>query len=313
MAETKPLDSPQHKPFDSAQGKYLEPFIRYLRFERNLSENSQSAYQSDLKAYLAYLDSRRLDVLKADHTHIADHLRKRRDEGLKTTSLYRELESIRNFHKYLFSEDFSKTDPGAKTISPRLAQRLPSVLSTRDVERLLSSIPSRREADIRFKAMLEELYATGRRVSELVNLNLSQVDLESGFIKVIGKGKKERIVPVGKTARSAVRKYLAARTAKFTGKSHDSQALFLSKFGKKISRNEFWRRLKVHAKKAGLSPSISPHVLRHTFASHLLEGGADLRSIQELLGHSSLSTTQIYTHIDTRRMKEMHRKYHPHG
>ena len=305
MAEIKSPDSPQHK--------YLEPFIRYLRFERNLSENSQSAYHSDLKAYLSYLDSRRLDVLKADHTHIADYLRKRRDEGLKTTSIYRELESIRNFHKYLFSEELSKADPGTKTSAPRLAHKLPSVLSTRDVERLLNSVPSRKEQDIRFKAMLELLYATGMRITELVSLNLSQVDLESGFIKVIGKGKKERIVPVGETARVALRKYLAARALKFSGKTHDAQGLFLSKFGKKISRNEFWRRLKIHAKKAGLSQSISPHVLRHSFASHLLEGGADLRSVQELLGHSSLSTTQIYTHIDTRRMKEMHRKFHPRG
>ena len=254
-----------------------------------------------------------MEPVKADHTHIADYLRKRRDEGLKTSSLYRELESIRNFHKFLFAEDYSKADPGAKTISPRLAQRLPSVLSARDVDRLLSSITSRLEPGIRFKAMLEVLYATGMRVSELINLNISQVDLESGFVKVIGKGKRERIVPLGEAARVAVRKYLAARASKFSRRSHDPQGLFLSKFGRKISRGEFWRRLKVQAKKAGLPQSISPHVLRHSFASHLLEGGADLRSVQELLGHSSLSTTQIYTHIDTRRMKEMHRKYHPRG
>jgi integrase/recombinase XerD len=284
-----------------------------MRFERNLSLNSLKAYRSDLKTYLDYLYSRRLDPLAIEHFQITDYLRARREKGLKTSSICRELESVRQFHKFLFSENISKIDSGTKTVSPRLVHRLPGVLSVSDVERLLSSIPSQRETEIRFKAMLETLYATGMRVSELVNLNLSQMDLDSGFVRVIGKGRRERIVLLGSAARSAVRKYLAARSRKFEGRSHDMQGLFLTKLGRKMTRGEFWRQLKVCAGRAGLSQSISPHMLRHSFASHLLAGGADLRSIQELLGHSSLATTQIYTHIDTRQMKEMHRRYHPRG
>lgn len=291
----------------------LDSFIRYLRFERNLSENSQAAYQSDLKSYLAHLNKKKLDVQKVSHLDIVSYLRSRKDQGLKTSSLCRILESIRMFHRYLFQEDISKSDPGTKTVSPRLIPRLPSALSVRDVERLLSALPAKREVEIRFRAMLELLYASGMRVSELVTLRLDQLDLESGFVKVIGKGKKERIVPLGSSARISIERYLLSRSQKFSGKPHDHGTLFLTKFGRKMTRNEFWRQLKNNARNAGLTRHVSPHKFRHSFATHLLEGGADLRSLQELLGHSSLSTTQIYTHVETRMMKEMHRRFHPRG
>ncbi|OGR54723.1 MAG: hypothetical protein A2034_01920 [Elusimicrobia bacterium GWA2_38_7] len=158
--------------------------------------------------------------------------------------------------------------------------------------------------------MLELLYAAGLRVSELVGLKLNQVALDSGFVRVIGKGKKERIVPLGNAAKSAVRRYLEIREKKFKGQEIEKDALFVTKYGKRMSRNEFWRQLKNFSKKTGLS-QISPHTIRHSFATHLLEGGADLRSVQELLGHSSLATTQIYTHLETRLLKESHKKFHP--
>lgn len=298
----------------------LSSFLKYLQFERNLSKNSREAYHSDLKSYLSYLNLNRISILKVTHQDITGYLWSRKEGGIKTSTLYRELESIKMFHKFLFSENYTKNDPGTKTISPRLIHKLPAVLTVREIEKLLASILTNKEVGIRFKAMVELLYATGMRVSELVNLKMSQIDLESGFVRVIGKGQKERIVPLGSSARIEIRNYLAVRSEKFQTnissrqkKRFDSEGLFLTKFGKKMSRNEFWRQLKNLAKKSGITKLISPHIFRHSFATHLLEGGADLRSVQELLGHSSLSTTQIYTHIETKQMKEMHRKYHPRG
>ena len=248
-----------------------------------------------------------------EHQDITEYLRSRRDRGLQTSTLYRELESLRAFHRYLFAEGFSPRDSAAKTASPKLNRRLPSSLSVGQVQRLLASLPEKNERDVRYKAMLELLYATGMRVSEIVNLGLHQLDLDSGFVRVLGKGKKERIVPLGSSAKAAVQKYLALRSRKFAGRLRETQAVFLSKFGKRLGRNEFWRQVKALAKKSGLQSSVYPHLFRHSFASHLLQGGADLRSVQELLGHASLTTTQIYTHLDTRQIKESHRRFHPRG
>lgn len=293
--------------------EFLDSFLKYIRFERNLSPNTQAAYRNDLKSYTGHLESQNLDVLEVEHRDITDYLRARRDQGIKTRSLVRELESIRMLHRYLFAEGFASKDSAAKAISPKPIHRLPNALTVRDVERLLNAIPQRKEFQIRFKAMLEVLYATGIRVSELVNLAIHQVDLDSGFVRVVGKGNRERIVPLGRAAKAAVLKYLEMRSEKFRDRLHDSQSLFLTKFGKPMTRNEFWRQLKVLAKSAGLGSSVHPHLLRHSFATHLLEGGADLRSVQELLGHASLTTTQIYTHLDSRHIKDTHRRFHPRG
>ncbi len=254
-----------------------------------------------------------MDPLKVEHSQITEYLRSRRDIGLKTSTLYRELESIRAFHRYLFAEGLSSKDSAAKASSPKLIHALPQTLSVGQVERLLASIPDKKSNQVRFKAMLELLYATGMRVSELVNLEPHQLDLDSGFARVMGKGKKERIVPLGKSAKAAVRNYLALRSKKFKDRPHDARAIFLSNLGKRLGRGLFWRELKAFAKAAGLKSSVYPHLFRHSFASHLLQGGADLRSVQELLGHASLTTTQIYTHLDTRQIKESHRRFHPRG
>ncbi len=298
---------------DSKSDEWLGSFIKHLQFERKLSPNTQSAYASDLKQYLTYLAKKRLKADKVNHHDISDYLWTRKETGMKTSTLARELESIRMFHKYLFAENLTSADPGSKTVSPRLLSKLPSVLSARDIERLLAAIPLNREPGLRFRAMCETLYATGMRVSELVGLKMDQLDLDSCFVRVIGKGNKERIVPIGQSAKAYLRQYLAARARKFEKRPHDKETVFLSKFGRKMTRNEFWRVLRNYSRAARIKGHISPHVLRHSFASHLLEGGADLRSVQELLGHSSLTTTQIYTHIETKRLKETHRKFHPRG
>lgn len=293
--------------------EFLDSFSKHLQLERKLSPNTQKAYASDLKQYLTHLHKAGILPGKATHHDITDYLMERKSAGVKVSTVCRELESIRMFHKFLFAEELAEQDPGSKTMSPRMMPRLPSVLSQRDIERLLSAIDLKHEQGIRFRAMCELLYATGVRVSELVGMQMDQLDLESGFVRVIGKGRKERIVPIGQTAKAYLSKYLQARAEKFKKRPHEANVLFLSKFGKALSRNEFWRQLKIYAKEAGIKAPISPHVLRHSFASHLLEGGADLRSLQELLGHSSLTTTQIYTHIETKRLKETHRKFHPRG
>jgi integrase/recombinase XerD len=309
--EEKPAFS-DPAPLDPASAGLLDSFLKYLQFERHLSAHTQAAYASDLRFYLVWLRQRKIAVPKATHHDISDYLWARKQQKLKVSTLCRELESIRMFHRYLFAESHSEADPGSKTQSPRLQHRLPSVLSIREVDRLLAAIPMKTEVGVRFKAMLELLYATGMRVSELVGLKRSQLDLESGFARVVGKGRKERIVPLGSAASVAVRRYLDAKAKKFKDRAPDREALFVTKFGKPMTRNEFWRQLKNFCRQAGVKP-ISPHTIRHSFASHLLEGGADLRTLQELLGHSSLSTTQIYTHVEGKRIKDAHKKFHPRG
>lgn len=291
----------------------LDSFLRYLQFERHFSENSIRAYAADLKNYLSYLEKQKPSLSEISPQEIIEYLWQAREQGWQISTVCRHLEAIKLFHKFLFLEGHSKTDPGTKLTSPKMIRKVPRFLTVREVEKLLAAIPREKELGIRFKAMLELLYATGLRVSELVNLKMSQLDLDASFVRVVGKGKKERIVPLGQAARSALRKYLAVRMEKFKKRNFDHETVFLSKMGKKISRVEFWRQLKNFAKVAGISKPISPHTLRHSFASHLLAGGADLRVVQELLGHSSLATTQIYTHIETRHLKEMHKRFHPRG
>lgn len=293
--------------------KLLDSFLKYLQFERHFSENSIRAYSADLKNYLSCLEKQKRSLSEIAHQEILDYLWQAREQGLQTATVCRRLEAIKLFHKFLFLEGHSKTDPGTKLTSPRIVRKLPQFLTPREVEKLLAAVPTEKELGIRFKAMLELLYASGMRVSELVNLKMNQLDLDASFVRVVGKGKKERIVPLGQAARSALRKYLAVRLEKFKKRKFEQETVFLSKMGKKMSRIEFWRQLKNFAQRAGISKSISPHTLRHSFASHLLAGGADLRVVQELLGHSSLSTTQIYTHLETRHLKEMHKKFHPRG
>lgn len=291
--------------------KYLKLFLDYIQFQKNLALNTQLAYSYDLQKYLSYIQKKQNNVTEVTHRDITEYLFFRKEMKDSVSTICRELESIRMFHKFLFSEGLISQDPGQKTVSPKLLKRLPFVLNIDEIRKMLAVISQKGELGIRQKAMLELMYATGMRVSELVQLKISQIDLESCFIRVMGKGRKQRIVPFGSSALAALQKYIEVRTKKFKNRSVDHDLFFLSKFGKGMTRNEFWRQLKQIARSAGIEKNIFPHMLRHSFASHLLEGGADLRSLQELLGHSSLSTTQIYTHVETRRLKQSHRKYHP--
>lgn len=288
---------------------FLKDFILFLTAEKGLSKNTVLSYSSDLKHYFTYLNKNNINLEAVEHNNLSDFFWQQKLEGLKPRSLYRLMETIRQFHKFLFAENKLKNDPSVNLTAPRLPLNLPHLLTINEVENLLLSIPGKKEYDIRNRAMIELLYATGLRVSELVNLDINNIDINSGYLRVIGKGNKERIVPINDKACQYIKNYLHIRNKKFS----QSEGLFLNRSGSKISRIEFWRQLKSYALKAGINKIIYPHALRHSFATHILNGGADLRFVQEMLGHSSISTTQIYTHVDNEKLKELHKKYHPRG
>ncbi|MCX5778321.1 MAG: site-specific tyrosine recombinase XerD [Elusimicrobia bacterium] len=267
------------------------------------------AYRSDLKHYFAWLAAEKKDCAAILHQDLTDFLWKQKLSGLQPRSLYRMMETLKQYHRFLAAEKILSGDPTEHLIPPRIPAKLPGMLSIDEVDRLLSVIDGTAERDLRNRAMMELLYATGLRVSELVTLELNNLDMKLGYVRVIGKGNKERIVPVGKKALLQVQQYLELRLHKYPQET----GLFLSRLGKKMSRVAFWQQLKGYARTAKITKNMTPHVLRHSFATHLLAGGADLRFVQEMLGHSSIVTTQIYTHVDKDRLKEIHKKFHPRG
>ncbi|MBI4395547.1 MAG: site-specific tyrosine recombinase XerD [Elusimicrobia bacterium] len=289
---------------------YLEDFLTHLRVEKGLSRNTLQAYHSDLKFYLAYLEERKLDLLRVGHSHISDFLWHRRSQSLKSSSLYRSAESLKQFYRYLLREEIIPADPTQKMAAPKIMHRLPRFLTVEEITRLLNHPADARKTSARFKAMLELMYAAGLRVSELVGLEERQLDLDLGFVRVFGKGGKERMVPVNGRALGAVKNYLAQKRK---ASPVSTKWLFTNVRGKPISRVAFWYQLKKWAAAAGIFKPISPHVIRHSFATHLLGGGADLRSLQEMLGHADISTTQIYTHVDREQLKRAHKRFHPRG
>lgn len=289
--------------------KILDDFISYITIEKGLSKNTALAYKSDLNKFLAFAKAKNIQIEDFQHHDITDFLWEIKTEGLKPRSIYRMMESIRQFYKFLNSEDFVKTNPTMYLAAPKIPEILPGLLSFDEVTTLLNSVNSQDEMSVRNRAMLELLYATGLRVSELINLKFSNINLEEGFLKVLGKGSKERIIPFGNKAKEFIQIYIRKRKPR----SDEEDSIFISRLGRKISRVEFWRQLKNIAKKAGISKNITPHTLRHSFASHLLSGGADIRFVQEMLGHSSISTTQIYTHLDNNKLRQQHKKFHPRG
>jgi len=293
-----------------AEKKLIEDFLKYLSIEKNLSKNTVLSYGSDLKLFSKYLEKHKIKITEVTHDQIIDYIMQRKFDKecpLKERSIFRLIESLRQFYKFLVMEEEIKIDPTINIRLPKIPVRLPHILSVDEIAKLLNSIPENNERGLRYKAMFELLYATGLRVSELVNLKLEDIDLDVGYLRVVGKGEKERIVPIGKRAIYLVKKYLEFRLKKYP----TARALFVSKLNRKLSRIEFWEQLKKYARNAGILKPISPHTIRHAFATHLLAGGADLRTLQEMLGHSSISTTQIYTHVDREHLKEIHKKYHP--
>jgi integrase/recombinase XerD len=298
------------RPSNPAGRPELLDFLTHLRVERGLAVNTLLSYGADLRSYLSHLDRRGIALSGVRPSDVSEFLWFRRDGGLKSSSLYRLSEAVKQFHRFLRREGGLASDPTEKTATPRMGERLPHVLSVRDVTRLLSHPGDGSLRDVRFKTMLELLYAAGLRVSELVSLEVPQVDLDEGFVRVFGKGGKERLVPLNGRAVAAVRSYLRLRREKGAAAA---KVLFAGPRGKPLSRVAFWGKLKKWARAAGVFVPLSPHTFRHSFATHLLEGGADLRSVQEMLGHADISTTQIYTHVDRRHLREAHRKFHPRG
>ncbi len=285
----------------------LQEFLDHLRVERKLAKNTVLAYGADLRPYLAYLEGKGVPVGEVGPGALSDFLWVRRTV-LKSSSLYRLSESLRQFHRFLKIEGHSKADPTGQLSTPKTSERLPKVLSVEEVSRLLAHTPKPTEHTLRFKAMLELLYAAGMRVSELVGLPVGGIDLEVAYVRIFGKGGKERVVPINRRAIHAVRLYRES----LKNPSQDGP-LFVGRAGRPLTRTAFWYELKKWARDAGVRKPLSPHVLRHSFATHLLKGGADLRVVQEMLGHADISTTQIYTHLDREAIKKAHRQFHPRG
>ncbi|MCB5313023.1 site-specific tyrosine recombinase XerD [Yersinia intermedia] len=289
----------------------IEQFLDALWLERNLAENTLASYRLDLHALTGWLEHHGSDLLRAGSQDLQSFLAERIEGGYKATSSARLLSAMRRLFQYLYREKLREDDPTALLSSPKLPQRLPKDLSEAQVDRLLNSPNVDIPLELRDKAMLEVLYATGLRVSELVGLTISDVSLRQGVVRVIGKGNKERLVPLGEEAVYWIENYMEyGRPWLINGQSLD--VLFPSNRSQQMTRQTFWHRIKHYAILAGIdSERLSPHVLRHAFATHLLNHGADLRVVQMLLGHSDLSTTQIYTHVATERLKQLHQQHHP--
>lgn len=291
--------------------EFIEDFLNYLSVERGLALNTLSAYRMDLNLFIAFLEENKIDALaKATKNEVINFMFYQKNKGLSPNSISRRLTAIKVFYRFLVRERILKTDPTSLIDSPRLWKKIPETLSINEIESLLSQPDNKDARGIRDRAVLEVLYATGMRVSEVVNLKMDSINQDVGFVRCIGKGSKERIIPLGKKAISCVHKYLEVRGSRFL-KKKQSDYLFLSRLGKKISRQSFWKLVKKYADKAQIKKPLKPHILRHTFATHLLERGADLRSVQEMLGHSNISTTQIYTHVNKDRLKTIHKMFHP--
>ncbi|WP_080874316.1 site-specific tyrosine recombinase XerD [Oceanobacillus timonensis] len=289
----------------------LEDFFHFLRVERGLSDNTINSYQRDLTAYEKHLTkigyNEWNDITRND---IMRFLYELKDNGKSTATISRHISSIRSFHQFLIRERIAETDPSLHIETPKKDRKLPDILSQEEVDNLLN-IPAETPLALRNKAMLELLYATGLRVSEMINLKLEDLHLTMGFVQCMGKGSKERIVPLGDTANHVLEKYVETARKEMVKKNKQENVLFLNQHGRPLSRQGFWKILKGLTMEAGIHKTITPHTLRHSFATHLLENGADLRIVQEMLGHADISTTQIYTHVTKARLKDIYQSYHP--
>jgi integrase/recombinase XerD len=291
--------------------QYLDLFLSYLVVEKGLSDNTLEAYNRDVDRYISFLARQKIaEPARVRPLDIASFLAWLKEIGLAPRSRARALSCVRMFHRFLEIENHCDGNPASLIDAPRTVAKLPVVLSFRDVERLLSAPSGDIPENVRDRAMLDLLYATGLRVSELVHLKVREVNRTAGFLLTCGKGGKERLVPLGETAVASLEEYLAKARWKLDKKG-GSDYLYLSRLGKPMTRQAFWNIIKKRAHQAGIAKNISPHTLRHSFATHLLENGADLRSVQLMLGHADLSTTQIYTHITRERLKKIHQEFHP--
>tara|TARA_B100000700_G_scaffold45870_1_gene48050 strand:- start:3211 stop:4098 length:888 start_codon:yes stop_codon:yes gene_type:complete len=285
----------------------LRSFLNYLLVDKGLSKNTVKAYEADISSFFRWLINKDLEYKNLQEEHINQYISFLFQKKMKSSSVNRKISSIKSFYIFLVKRNFIKNSPLNDVVTPKQEKYLPESMSEDEVDKLLNSPNVANKIENRDKAMIEMLYATGMRISELVNLKMTDVDMKRCVVKVFGKGSKERLVPFGETALDSLKAYLSERV------QSSSKEIFLSNRGKKMTRVAFWQRVKIYLVRENLKNSISPHTLRHAFATHLLNRGADLRSVQLLLGHSDLSTTQIYTHIAKQRLSDVLKKHHPRG
>ena len=296
----------------SSESEDLAAFFYFLKLEKGLAKNTISSYQSDLKQFFRYIEKKEINHLNIDDLLIKNYIKDLQKKNISAKSIARKLSANKQFYLFLLKNKKIKNNPFAAIVQPKAINSLPKPLSEKQIEQLLA-IPD--EASIlgfRDKTMFELMYATGMRVTEIVSLTLMQVNLNQGTIKVLGKGEKQRLVPIGEYANDYLHEYITTHRVKSLKQQHN-QYVFLSNRGTEMTRQSFWYRVKKYATLCGISPLPSPHMLRHSFATHLLNHGADLRVVQMLLGHTSISTTQIYTLVSKEKLKKIHQKHHPRG
>jgi integrase/recombinase XerD len=286
-------------------------FLTHVKVEKGLSANTVTAYQRDLAKFNVFAQKRKLTLEGVKRDDLVDFLAGMYREQLESRTVARHLVTLRNFFRFAQVQELITTDPSLNLESPKIRRSLPGYLRLEEVERLLAQPDATKALGLRDRAMLEVLYSTGLRVSELIGLRVTDLDAKVGCIRCIGKGDKERIVPAGRKALRSVEKYLQNARPKLLGKGVSSQALFVNRRGKSLSRVGVWKILSAYGRRAGLRVALTPHMLRHSFATHLLERGADLRSVQLMLGHADISTTQIYTHVVEERLKQIYKAHHP--
>ncbi|WP_409368628.1 site-specific tyrosine recombinase XerD [Lysinibacillus sp. 38-6] len=291
----------------------IEDYIHFIQVERQLSDNTLASYRRDLENYVHFLQEAEgmSDFRHVERQTILRHLEQLRMQGKTSRTVARHISSIRSFHQFLLREKRTETDPTVHLEMPTIEQKLPNILSIEEIEALLAAPNRSKPQGIRDVAMLELLYGSGMRISELIALDLADIHLTMGFVRVFGKGGKERIIPLGKSSLAALRDYLDGARGTLQGKYPKTDAFFINQRGKRLTRQGCWKLMKEHALKAGIQHELTPHTLRHSFATHLVENGADLRAVQEMLGHADISTTQIYTHISKTRLSEVYKQYHP--
>lgn len=293
---------------------FIKEYLTILRFEKNLSENTVKSYETDLKKILLYFQENKIkDFNDVSAEIISKFFERQRNEGIDSATVARYMSSIKGFWDYLETNKYVEKNPTDKLVSVKKSRKLPSVLSIEEVDRILNAPDNKDLLGLRDKAILELFYSSGLRVSELINLKISDLFFADEVIRVFGKGSKERVVPVGSSAMKWIAEYMKSSRPLLEKKNKSENFLFLNKRGTKLSRMWIWKIFNQYSKEAGIKKEIHPHTFRHSFATHLLEGGADLRAVQEMLGHSDISTTQIYTHIDREYVKQVHRDHHPRG
>jgi integrase/recombinase XerD len=290
---------------------HIKSFLSYLKLEKTLAATTIASYTFDLerlRSYLAQRDAERLEDVTPDLLHA--YIRDLYDVGFAATSIQRTLSSLRAYFSFVVSEGFLKQDPTDLLESPKSGRYLPSVLSVEEISGIMDAVDTHRRGGTRDRAILETLYATGMRVSELSNFTLEQISASDGLVRVTGKGSKERLIPIGDTALAWIHEYCSAERPLFS-RPHTDNTVFLNVRGQRLSRMAIWKIIRKYVQSAGIKKQVSPHTFRHSFATHLLEGGADLRAVQEMLGHSNIVTTEIYTHVDREYLKEVHTTFHP--